>query len=60
MLDPKNIKPRQFQFEEFVPYRDFVTRVQWDYRDEQGNLHSGIAKTIEAAKEAARKFGYAH
>jgi len=30
-------------------------RVQWDYRDSKGNLFSGIAKTIEGAKAAARQ-----
>jgi len=30
-------------------------RVQWDYRDSKGNLFSGVAKTIEEAKAAARQ-----
>ena len=34
------------------------TRVQWDYRDKNGTLHSGIAKSIEEAIEAAKKHGY--
>lgn len=29
-------------------------RVQWDYRDSNGKLFSGIARTVEQAKEAAR------
>jgi hypothetical protein len=32
--------------------------VQWDYRDTNDELHSGIASSMEAAKIAAAKFGY--
>ena len=28
-------------------------RVQWDYRDTSGKLHSGIARTLETAYQAA-------
>jgi hypothetical protein len=51
-------KPGQFAYE---PYNSAVLegeRVQWDYRDKNGKLHSGIAKTLEEAKAEARKFGY--
>ncbi len=30
----------------------------WDYRDKRGNLHSGVAPTLEQATEAASEFGY--
>ena len=48
----------QFQCEEF--YSDVLkgTRFQWDYRDENGELHSGIVKSYDAAVAAAAKFGY--
>ena len=48
----------QFAYEE---YRDAVTsapRVQWDYRDAEGRLFSGIAKTVEEAEQVAAKVGY--
>lgn len=32
--------------------------VQWDYRDVFGELHSGVAKTREAASIAAAHFGH--
>ena len=47
-----------FACEEFFSGPMRVRRIQWDYRDEEGELHSGIAKTVEEAKEKARKFGY--
>lgn len=48
----------QFQCEEF--YSDILKRTlfQWDYRDENGKLHSGVAKSLDAAGAAAAKFGY--
>jgi hypothetical protein len=32
--------------------------IQWDYLDAAGELHSGVAKTLDAAKVAARRYGY--
>jgi hypothetical protein len=50
----------QFQYEEFTTRigRENVTRVQWDYRDKQGELYSGIATSVDNAQRAAAKFGY--
>jgi hypothetical protein len=47
----------QFQAEE---YRSTVGRNywQWDYRDRQGKLHSGVAKSYEAAVSKAKEHGY--
>lgn len=48
----------QFQCERFYSnaIRDY--RFQWDYRDINGELHSGITKTQEAAIDNAKKHGY--
>jgi hypothetical protein len=35
-----------------------VTRIQWDYRDKEGELHTGIATSIDRAMEEAAKHGY--
>ena len=37
------------------PYNE---KVQWDYRDSNGTLYSGVTSTIEQAKEQAKKHGY--
>jgi hypothetical protein len=53
-----------FRYETYQRHRHLsrlyppVTRVQWDYRDAAGELHSGVARSVEQAKEAARRFGY--
>lgn len=48
----------QFAYEKY--YNKVLKRhiVQWDYRDANGQLHSGTAKTLEEAKEKAAKYGY--
>jgi hypothetical protein len=38
--------------------RKKVARIQWDYRDSKGVLHSGIATSIDKATEAAKEHGY--
>jgi hypothetical protein len=30
----------------------------WDYRDKRGELHSGVAPSLEQATTAAQEFGY--
>lgn len=53
------IKSNEFKYEKY--YSVIITRkpyIQWDYRDENGKLHSGIATSIEAAKIAAERYGY--
>jgi len=47
-----------FRYETFRPAWRRCVRVQWDYRDAAGELHSGVAKTLDAAKVAARRYGY--
>lgn len=51
-------RPGQFQHEKFFSSGTRKHMVAWDYRDLHGVLHSGISKTIEAAKTAAAKHGY--
>jgi hypothetical protein len=48
----------QFAYE--VSYNSIVKRdiVYWDYRDLNGKLHAGSAKTIEQAKQKASECGY--
>ena len=49
-------KPGTFQYEEFIPRaftRDRRPRIQWDYRARNGQLYSGIAKSLEDAKRVA-------
>jgi hypothetical protein len=33
-------------------------RVQWDYRDQRGNLHTAVCSTLEIAREQAAQYGY--
>jgi hypothetical protein len=51
----------QFAYEKFFAKlgRKTITRYQWDYRDANGILHSGVATSPGAAKRAAAKYGYA-
>lgn len=48
----------QFAYEEYKSPFSGKLRVQWDYRDMAGHLHSGIAVSVEAAVNAASRFGY--
>jgi hypothetical protein len=48
----------QFNYEVFYSEILRGERVQWDYRDVTGKLHSGVSKTLELAKQSAAKFGY--
>lgn len=34
------------------------TRIQWEYRDKSGALHSGVTHTLLDACMAARLYGY--
>jgi len=46
----------QFAYEEYGPY--YNRKIQWDYRDNKGVLHSGISRTLAMAiLEAAKKSG---
>lgn len=33
-------------------------RVQWEYRDKDGKLYTGIARSVKQAEELAAKHGY--
>ena len=48
----------QFAAEVFFSRINNKFLVQWDYRDETGTLHSGIAPSPESALKAASQFGY--
>ncbi len=48
----------QFQCERFYSCFSRSWLVQWDYRDQAGKLHSGVSRSIEAAKKAAAKHGF--
>lgn len=54
------VKKGQFQFEQYYAGSVIrgVLRVQWDYRDTRGDLHSGISTTVAEAKAQARLYGY--
>lgn len=52
------ISKGQFQCERFYSFVLKEYRFQWDYRDHRGELHSGVAKSFDAAIAAAAKFGY--
>lgn len=47
-----------FRCEVFKPVGLKGIRVQWDYRDAGGELHTGIAPDVDSAKTAARQYGY--
>ena len=56
MLDPKNLKPGDEQFEELYPQRgtrhfESDKRVQYDYRHASGELFSCIARTLAHARQ---------
>jgi len=61
MLYSIDCLPGQFQFEEYegnIRNGKGTMIVQWDYRDLKGELHSGVAKTFEEAKQKASQYGY--
>ncbi|GHU55169.1 hypothetical protein AGMMS49975_16600 [Clostridia bacterium] len=54
MLDPKNLKPCEEQYEEFEsgPSYRRKTYVQYDYRDKHGELFSIVKPTLESCRRA--------
>jgi hypothetical protein len=50
--------PGQFQSERFYSCFQKCWMVQWDYRTPKGKLHSGVARSLEAAKKQAARHGY--
>lgn len=47
------IRKGQFAYDEYYSISVGGMRVQWDYRDTNGKLYSGIAPSIEQAKMCA-------
>ena len=47
-----------FHYESYESSIQKKTLYQWDYRDKEGNLHSGVAQSLEAAKAKAALYGY--
>lgn len=45
------------RYDVFIGHRD-RERVQWDYRDFGGNLHSAICNDLETARQQAARHGY--
>ena len=56
MLDPKNLKPDQEQWEEFYSKTSDNWYIQYDYRNKYGCLFSTIAKTLESARNKRNKW----
>lgn len=52
------ITPGEFKVGIYRSLVDLKVLVQWDYRDYEGVLHTGVAPTLNAAKLAAKQFGY--
>lgn len=47
-----------FRFEKFISGVTGKPVIQWDYRDSQGVLHSGVAHSLDEALEKASKLGF--
>lgn len=47
-----------FRTEEYYSRISKRRYIQWDYRDSDGVLHSGVARDITAARKVASKYGY--
>ena len=52
------IERDSFQYEEYAPVGSLGTKIQWDYRDASGVLHTGIACDLDRARTAAREYGF--
>ena len=50
MLDPIRLKPGKEQYEEYTSTLTEKTLIQYDYRDEDGELFSTITRTLEEAR----------
>jgi hypothetical protein len=58
MKAPSTSERDYFQAEGYQSALAGGFRVQWDYRDKDGVLYSGIAKSYEEAEKQARAHGY--
>ena len=47
-----------FTYETYFSHSAGREQVSWEYRDKDGELHKGIARTLKRAITAARKHGY--
>jgi hypothetical protein len=52
MLDPKNVKPGEEQYEYFTDRVTKKRRCQYDYRDDDGELFSCVRMTVEDCRRA--------
>ncbi len=53
MKEVKDLYPGEEQWEEYYSHIAKGTRVQYDFRDYDGNLYSAIGRTLQIAKEKA-------
>ena len=51
-------EPGEFKVKRFYASLSKKYRYQWDYRDQAGIPHMGVAKSVEHAERAASKYGY--
>jgi len=59
MIKPASIKNGELVTEKYKErVRPFRKLVEWNYRDVNGNLHAGVAPSLEVAEERAAKHGY--
>ncbi|MBP2626312.1 MAG: hypothetical protein H6Q68_1023 [Firmicutes bacterium] len=58
MLDPKNLKPGQEQHEIFTSRigRKTAKRIQYDYRNSEGELFSCVGKTLEGCQQLRKQW----
>ena len=55
MLDPRDLKPRSEQYEEYGDFRG-RTLVQYDYRASDGKLFTCVRKSYDECVEAKNKW----
>lgn len=48
----------EFRTETFISKVTGEELIQWDYRDANGVLHSGVAKSLDEAMQKASKHGF--
>jgi hypothetical protein len=58
MSEESNLKLGEFQYQQFWSCFYKCWMFQWEYLDLNGMLHSGVARSVEAAKKQAARHGY--
>ncbi|HCL57258.1 MAG TPA: hypothetical protein DHW82_09665 [Spirochaetia bacterium] len=56
MLNPKNLKPGQEQYEEYYCAPVKKNLVQYDFRYQNGNLFSCVGKTLDECRKKRDNF----